>query len=242
MRVYAQAARDHAVHPRRCGIADICNGARAICWTWSPTALHTNLHWMSGSAGSSGGSIAHGNVASTAAAVFMRSSDAYESCADVRMRSSGTSGVYTLRPPGGSGLTLRAYCLLDKYGGDWIKVAQFNAGVNVMTNPAEVNPGGAWLGADINLAAGKLSTADIDAMRGNDYIVRVMGHSDPLLNSGAGTGLYSQTTQLPAWGVAGQPPAKSVYHWALDKTSETSRQVQSFIDRYGSSAANNARK
>jgi len=39
---------------------------------------------------------------------------------------------------------------------------------------------------------------------------------------------------------------KAIVMWrsylALDKTSETSRQVQSFIDRYGSSAANNARK
>lgn len=64
---------DHNYVPTIMAGIDIpSHSSRYICWTFGPTRLTTNLHWMSNTSTSSAGDIQHGSSSSTAAAIFIR--------------------------------------------------------------------------------------------------------------------------------------------------------------------------
>lgn len=75
-----------------------------------------------------------------------------------------TNGSYWLNPTGTN--PFQAWCIMDRDGGGWVKVLQYNNNTSLNTS-SSVNDNGLWTTREINLAAGKLRTADIDALHTN---------------------------------------------------------------------------
>lgn len=126
-------------------------------------------------------------------------------------------GVYYLNPTGNN--VFKAYVILSRDGGGWVKVLQYNSNTN-LSGTSAVNQDGSWCEAEINLAPGRLSTADITALQtSTTYLFRVKGGTDNLLNNGLGTGKfeYSAGTIAP-WGTLFDPTAN--YTLKLDMTSD----------------------
>lgn len=72
-----------------------------------------------------------------------------------------TNGTYWLNPTGTN--AFQAWCIMDRDGGGWVKVLSYNNNTSLNT-AAAVNANGSWTTREINLAAGKLATADINAL------------------------------------------------------------------------------
>ena len=127
-----------------------------------------------------------------------------------------TDGVYWLQPSGGSGSPFQTYCILSKYGGGFVKIAQFYNGANILGTSGAINSGGGWINSAKNLNDGKLANSDIHALQANgtnkECLVTVTdgGSSDTLLhNSNSSTnrgfGLYKFVTgTMPNFGTGAQ--------------------------------------
>lgn len=114
-----------------------------------------------------------------------------------------TDGVYWLNPTGSN--AFQAYVINSRDGGGWVKFLQYHAGTDLSGTNA-LNAGGTWTTSEISLSAGKLRTADINALiTGNQFLFRVTGGTDPLLNNRAGTGKFSYATTLGPWGTDVDP-------------------------------------
>ena len=111
-----------------------------------------------------------------------------------------TDGTYWLQPSGGSGSAFQAYCIF-KYGGAFVKVAQFYNGAALLTTSGALNAGGSWTQSEKSLHSGKLANSDIHAIQANgtnkEVLVTVTngGNSDNLLqkttsSTDRGFGLY----------------------------------------------------
>lgn len=72
-----------------------------------------------------------------------------------------TNGTYWLNPTGTN--PFQAWCIMDRDGGGWVKVLQYNGNANLNTSSA-VNQSGTWTTREVNLASGKLTTAEINAL------------------------------------------------------------------------------
>lgn len=72
-----------------------------------------------------------------------------------------TNGAYWLNPTGTN--PFKAWCIMDRDGGGWVKVAQYYNGTDI-SGASAINENGTWTTQERNLAAGKLRTADIDAL------------------------------------------------------------------------------
>ena len=99
-------------------------------------------------------------------------------------------GVYWFQDSNGSNTLYSTYCIMQRYGGGWMKVCQYNNGTNINNQTSAVNANGDWVNAEISLHAGKMHNSDITRNKGTEYLFRVTGHSDPLLNNGTGTGYF----------------------------------------------------
>ena len=103
-------------------------------------------------------------------------------------------GVYWFRDPSGSNTLYSTYCIMQKYGGGWMKVCQYHNGTSINDQTGAVNANGDWVNAEISLHAGKMHNSDIARNKGTEYLFRVTGGgasgSDPLLNDGTGTGYF----------------------------------------------------
>ena len=112
-------------------------------------------------------------------------------------------GVYWFRDPNGSNTLYSTYCIMQKYGGGWMKVCQYNNGTGINNQTGAVNANGDWVNAEISLHAGKMHNSDIARNKGTEYLFRVTGGgasgSDRLLRSGAATGYFkaNHINQLP---------------------------------------------
>lgn len=112
-------------------------------------------------------------------------------------------GVYWFQDVNGSNTLYSTYCIMQKYGGGWMKVCQYNNGTNINNQTGAVNANGNWVNAEISLHAGKMHNDDIGRNKGTEYLFKVTGGgstgSDPLLNSGNGTGYFNgkHENQLP---------------------------------------------
>ena len=103
-------------------------------------------------------------------------------------------GVYWFQDPNGSNTLYSTYCIMQKYGGGWMKVCQYHNGTSINDQTGAVNANGDWVNAEISLHAGKMHNSDIARNKGTEYLFRVTGGgasgSDPLLNDGTGTGYF----------------------------------------------------
>jgi len=135
---------------------------------------------------------------------------------------SATNGVYWIKPTGGSGTAFQTYCIFTRDGGGWMKILQYYGGTNMDTSSA-INANGSWTTAEINQAAGKLSSADILALQSGGintaFLFRVSNGSDNLLNNGSGTGKFTVNSgTLGNFGTAIDPTVS--YTLSLDTTSD----------------------
>jgi hypothetical protein len=129
-------------------------------------------------------------------------------------------GVYWIRPTGGSGTAFQTYCIMQRYGGGWMKSLQYKDGTT-MTGESSINPGGSWINSEINAnQAGKITNTDFNAIKGTEFLLRVINGGDNLFNNGQGTAKFTYSTTLPNWGTAVDPTAS--YSWSLDTTSNNS--------------------
>jgi hypothetical protein len=131
---------------------------------------------------------------------------------------SAPDGVYYFKDPSGSNSVYSTYCIMQKYGGGWMKAVQYYDNTAVGTTAGAINPGGAWTTAEINNGAGKLQNADLNRITGTECLMRVSGGTDNLFNSGAGTGKLTYNTTLPSWG-SDSDPNDHGYTLQLDNTS-----------------------
>ena len=100
-------------------------------------------------------------------------------------------GVYWFRDPNGSNTLYSTYCIMQKYGGGWMKVCQYYNDTGINNQTGAVNANGDWVNAEISLHAGKMHNSDIARNKGTEYLFRVTGGGgDPLLNNGNGTGYF----------------------------------------------------
>ena len=131
-----------------------------------------------------------------------------------------TDGVYWLKGAA-SGLAFPAWCIMNRDGGGWVKVLQFNNATSLTTTSA-VNGNGTWTTAEINLAPGKIATADWNALKTEEsFLFRVSGGSsisNNLLNTDAGTGKLIYHGTLPPWGTDIDP--QFGYSLSLDMNSD----------------------
>jgi len=104
-----------------------------------------------------------------------------------------TDGTYWLQPSGGSGTAFQAYVVNSKYGGGWVKIAQYYNGQNILNNSSAVNSGSNWTQSLKSLHSGKISNTDIHALQSNgtnDSILLTIsdgGASDDLFRDSGGT-------------------------------------------------------
>jgi hypothetical protein len=140
------------------------------------------------------------------------------------------SGTYWLCPPGGSGIPFQAYCIMGR-DGDWVKVAQFNNATSLATTQ-QVNANGDWKNLEVNLAAGKIATADWTALQQNNtFLMRVTGGSDNLFRYGAGCAKLQYFGNLTPYGTDLDPTAswtlsldlscKGSYEYSASYTNDT---------------------
>ena len=119
-----------------------------------------------------------------------------------------TDGTYWLNPTGSN--AFQAYVINSRDGGGWVKAISYNNSVDLSTSNA-VNQNGSWVNQERGLYAGKLRTADFNALQtSNAYLMRCEGSpassgssqtTDNLFNNGAGTGKLEYTIgNLPSWG------------------------------------------
>ena len=108
-------------------------------------------------------------------------------------------GVYWFQDPNGSNTLYSTYCIMQKYGGGWMKVCQYYNDTSINNQTGAVNANGDWVNAEISLYAGKMHNSDIARNKGTEFLFRVTGGSDPLLNNGNGTGYFkaNHINQLP---------------------------------------------
>ena len=99
-------------------------------------------------------------------------------------------GVYWFQDPKGSNTVYSTYCIMQKYGGGWMKVCQYYNDTGINNQTGAVNANGDWVNAEISLHAGKMHNSDIARNKGTEFLFRVTGGSDPLLNNGNGTGYF----------------------------------------------------
>ena len=103
-------------------------------------------------------------------------------------------GVYWFRDPNGSNTLYSTYCIMQRYGGGWMKVCQYHNGTGINNQTGAVNANGDWVNAEISLYAGKMHNSDITRNKGTEYLFRVTGGgssgTDRLLRSGAATGYF----------------------------------------------------
>jgi hypothetical protein len=86
-----------------------------------------------------------------------------------------TNGSYWLNPTGTN--PFKAWCIMDRDGGGWVKVLQYNSGTALNTS-SSVNENSTWTTREINLASGKLRTADIDALHTNKTTILMRQQSN----------------------------------------------------------------
>jgi hypothetical protein len=131
---------------------------------------------------------------------------------------SAPDGLYWIKPPGGTGTAFRTYCIMQRYGGGWMKAIQYHGGTNV-SGTAAINSGGTWINSEINAnQAGKIHTTDFSALKGTSFLFRVANGGDNLFNNGAGTARLSYSTTLTDWGTDLDPTG--TYTLSLDNTSD----------------------
>lgn len=140
------------------------------------------------------------------------------------LTNTSTNGIYWVKPINGSGEAIPVYCIMDRYGGGWMKFLQWFGGTDMSTAGA-INLGGSWCNAEINGAAGKLSNTDIHALQANGvnnaFLIRVGGGGDNLFNNGSGTGKFQLTSgSLSNWGTDVDPT--TTYTLSLDTSSNDS--------------------
>jgi hypothetical protein len=121
-----------------------------------------------------------------------------------------TDGIFWLNPTGTN--AFQAYVINSRDGGGWVKFLQYYNGAD-LSGTASVNENGSWINSEINTnQAGKLRTADINSLiTGNSFLFRVTGSADRILNDRQGTGKYTGSTVLPAWGTDRDPSSHSWY-------------------------------
>lgn len=127
-------------------------------------------------------------------------------------------GIYYFKIPGGTNTTFQTYCIMQRYGGGWMKAIQYYGGTDV-SGTAAINSGGTWINSEINAnQAGKIHTSDFSALKGTDFLFRVANGGDNLFNNGAGTAKLAYSTTLPNWGTDLDPTG--TYTLSLDNTSD----------------------
>jgi len=131
---------------------------------------------------------------------------------------SAPDGVYYFQDPNGSNTVYSTYCIMQKYGGGWMKAVSYYDNQQVGSTSGAINAGGSWTTAEINLAAGKLQNADLNRITGTECLMRVTGGTDNLFNSGAATGKLTYYDNLPNWG-SDLDPNDHGYTLQLDNTS-----------------------
>ena len=133
-------------------------------------------------------------------------------------------GVYYFKDPNGSNTVYSTYCIMQKYGGGWMKAVQYYNNTAVGSTSAAINAGGNWTTAEVNNGAGKLQNADLNRITGTECLMRVNGGTDTLFNSGAGTAKLRYRDTLPNWGtsVDVNSTTGTGYNLELDTTSNGS--------------------
>lgn len=124
-------------------------------------------------------------------------------------------GIYYLNFAAGSAQPFAAYIIFSKSDGPWVKAVQWYGGAD-LSGTAGVNVGGAWSTAQINAAAGKLHSADINVLKTSQtQLWRCGGGGDNLFNNGAGA-MKVTSSYLPNWGVDWDPVVNDWYQFELD--------------------------
>ena len=133
-------------------------------------------------------------------------------------------GVYWFQDPNGSNTLYSTYCIMQRYGGGWMKVCQYWGGTGINNQTGAVNANGDWVNSEISLYAGKMHNSDIARNKGTEYLFRVTGGgssgTDRLLKSGAGTGYFRahhNNTIRPLTDTVGELNEQFVF--ALDTTN-----------------------
>ena len=142
------------------------------------------------------------------------------SASDIKaVNPAATDGVYWLKFASGSNTAFQAYIIFSKSDGPWVKALQWYGGTD-LSGSAAVNAGSTWVtGGQINTAAGKIASADINILKSSlSTLWRVTGGSDNLMNNGSGT-LKINWSYLPNWGTDAQPTTSQPYDVYLDMTS-----------------------
>lgn len=131
---------------------------------------------------------------------------------------SSPDGLYWIKPTGGTGTAFRTYCIMQRYGGGWMKAIQYYGSTDV-SGTAAINSGGTWVNSEINAnQAGKIHTTDFGALIGTTFLFRVANGADTLFNNGAGTAKLEYSTTLTNWGTDLDPTG--TYTLSLDNTSD----------------------
>ena len=169
-----------------------------------------------------GGSVRGFRSTSGSNTLGSQSNPAINADAILEINPSAPDGVYYFKDPNGSNTTYSTYCIMQKYGGGWMKAAQFNNNTNISNSDA-VNANGTWINSEINITqAGKLNTVDIQKITGSESLWRCTGiTTDKLFNDGAGTGKLRYVGTLPQWGTDIDPNTNA-YTLYLDTTSNGS--------------------
>jgi len=151
-----------------------------------------------------------------------------------------TDGTYWLQPSGGSGTAFQAYVVNSKYGGGWVKVAQYYNGQSILNNSSAVNAGSNWTQSLKSLHSGKLSNTDIHALQSNgtnDSILMTIsdgGISDDLARDSGGTNRgflkYYVSGGLSNFGTNLQ--VSTTNRWHLDSDANGTFEL---VGEYGSS-------
>ncbi len=118
--------------------------------------------------------------------------------------------------------TAQTYCIFRD--GGWIKVAQMNSNIDVMSGSSAINANGTWIDSEINTSqAGKLPSSLINNIKHKNFLLRVTGSpNDSFLNSRQGSMIfkYVSSDTLPNWG-SNQDPT-GTYDLCLDHNNSGS--------------------
>lgn len=131
---------------------------------------------------------------------------------------SAPDGTYYFQDPNGSNTIYSTYCIMQKYGGGWMKALSYHGNQSIGSTAGAINQDGTWTTAEINLASGKLQNADLNRITGTECLMRVTGGTDNLFNSGAATAKLTYNDTLPNWGSDLDPNVHG-YTLQLDNTS-----------------------
>lgn len=143
---------------------------------------------FAGFGGGTGGTLVAGGAGILGSSAGNPATSAYEI---LDAHPDAPDGVYWFRDPNGSNTLYSTYCIMQKYGGGWMKVCQYYNDTGINNQTGAVNANGDWVNAEISLHAGKMHNSDIARNKGTEYLFRVTGGGgDPLLNNGNGTGYF----------------------------------------------------